>query len=82
MVIKKSILSLTRGSTVGIGVSWLLCGSDANVQVGQPSFQQALKKLHMEKQKTTVCHSHTEREIVSSSLDTRMLKAGPEQNGP
>lgn len=62
--------------------SWLLCGSDANAQVGQPSFQQALKKLHTEKQETAVCHSLTEREIVSSSLDTRMLKAGPEQNGP
>lgn len=43
--------------------------------------QPALKTLRAEDQAIGVCHSLTEREITSSSLETGMLKAALEQNG-
>lgn len=43
--------------------------------------QQALKRQHSENQEIAVCHSLTERETTSTSLETTTLKAAVEQNG-
>ena len=41
----------------------------------------ALKTLQAENEEPAVCHSLTEREVTSRSLETRMLRAALEQNG-
>lgn len=44
--------------------------------------QQTLKELHADNQEIAACHIRTEREITSSSLVTRMLKAALSKMGP